>query len=159
VQDFKFAIELTISEEQKIGGINTLLICISARERVTHAETLLIYTCIKLFSKGIKGHCMLAITNVDEFEERTDYEEWLLKARSNPKFQDIVNACSGIVFPISNRKGADWAASARHNILEAIAQQDRIPLANFGSNLELIKLIQVISSMFHVCAFVHVNNE
>lgn len=86
VQDFKVAIELT-TLEHPVGGINSLVICISARERVTHAETLLICTCIKLFSKEIRDNCILVITNVDEFEEKHEYEEWLRQACTNPRFQ------------------------------------------------------------------------
>ena len=91
MRDFRAAIELTKTEKQQGGGggINCLLICISARERVTFSETLLICTCAKLFNKEIRGHCILVVTNADEFEERKEYEEWLQNASSNAHFQGI----------------------------------------------------------------------
>jgi hypothetical protein len=151
VRDFRAAIELTKTEKQQGGGggINCLLICISARERVTFSETLLICTCAKLFNKEIRGHCILVVTNADEFEERKEYEEWLQNASSNAHFQDVVNACNGMVYPISNRRPPEWVTNARHDILSAIALKDKVILRSIGASIEFMKVIQLISTPYN----------
>jgi hypothetical protein len=84
VTQFQRAIDLTGSSGTQ--GINALIVTVSALERVGYPETLLVHTIENLLSVQIRVHCILLVTNVDDFEEKRLYEDWLTAAKNNADF-------------------------------------------------------------------------
>jgi hypothetical protein len=120
--------------------INAIAICISARNRLSNAEALLVETCERLFGPGITSHCLLVVTNCDSFTTKQEYEDWINEGvTQSVPFRRLYDTCQKRVFPMSNKNKPDWLGSARMDIINAWNRMDSYDLSSYSSNLKSLR--------------------
>lgn len=120
--------------------INVIAICISARDRISATESSLPKICEKLFGTGFTSHCILVVTNAEEFTTKDEYDAWLQEGYKDSKdFRRIIEACQNRILPISNKETLSWQANARADILNMCGRIDSYDLTSFQTNMASLR--------------------
>jgi predicted GTPase len=134
----QFAIAVELAEKR----VNVIVICISARDRVSSTEAKLPEICSKLFGGAIVSQCTLVVTNCDKFKTEDEYTEWLNSGyASSSSFRELVHACGNRVFPICNDPDfvRPWLKTARNVIVVSCARMNSYDLTSYVTNMSKLR--------------------
>jgi hypothetical protein len=121
------------------GFINTLVICISARDRIGTVEISLPKVLDTMFG-DITKNTILVITNCDIFSTSDQYKDWLKESMKMVNFGTLAEECGFRIFPCcAGGLKCEWLEDARAKILDQVALMPQYTSTVFTENIANIR--------------------